>query len=157
KDAAPDRQPTVNRHCGSTAHTGGDREAAYHVVRPGRQHASRDGAVFGRRKRALADRHCSRRHKAEMTGAHCGGPIRFDDGEAYERFMGRWSRAVGSRFLDWLAPAGDSHWLEAGCGTGAFTPLVSERCRPAAIVAFDPTPQQIAYARHHLLNKCVAF
>jgi len=92
-----------------------------------------------------------------MTGAHCGGPIRFDDGEAYERFMGRWSRAVGSRFLDWLAPAGDSHWLEAGCGTGAFTPLVSERCRPAAIVAFDPTPQQIAYARHHLLNKCVAF
>jgi len=73
--------------------------------------------------------------------------ISFDDGAAYERFMGRWSRAVGARFLDWLAPAAQAFWLEAGCGTGAFTQLVSGRCRPATIVAFDPSREQIAYAR----------
>ena len=28
--------------------------------------------------------------------------IRFDDGDAYERFMGRWSRLAGDVFLDWL-------------------------------------------------------
>ena len=26
----------------------------------------------------------------------------FTDGEAYERLMGRWSRLVGKKFLDWL-------------------------------------------------------
>ena len=28
--------------------------------------------------------------------------IPFSDGEAYERAMGRWSRVVGKKFLDWL-------------------------------------------------------
>src|SRR6185437_9787635 len=83
--------------------------------------------------------------------------ISFDDGAAYERFMGRWSRAVGARFLDWLAPAAQAHWLEAGCGTGAFTRLVSERCRPATIVAFDPAREQIAYARKRPFNAEIAF
>ena len=31
--------------------------------------------------------------------------IRFDDGAAYEDFMGKWSRLVGDDFLAWLAPA----------------------------------------------------
>ena len=31
-------------------------------------------------------------------------PIRFDDGAAYERYMGKWSRLVGETYLDWLAP-----------------------------------------------------
>lgn len=31
--------------------------------------------------------------------------VAFDDAAAYERVMGRWSDAVGARFLDWLAPA----------------------------------------------------
>ena len=30
--------------------------------------------------------------------------IRFDDGAAYERYMGKWSQLAGETFLDWLAP-----------------------------------------------------
>ncbi len=30
--------------------------------------------------------------------------IRFNDGEAYERFMGKWSRLAGDVFLEWLKP-----------------------------------------------------
>jgi hypothetical protein len=30
--------------------------------------------------------------------------VTFNDGEAYERFIGRWSHAVGAEFLNWLAP-----------------------------------------------------
>jgi ubiquinone/menaquinone biosynthesis C-methylase UbiE len=71
----------------------------------------------------------------------------FDDGAAYERFMGRWSRAVGSIFLDWLAPPKNAQWLDVGCGTGAFTEMVLESCSPASIVGIDPFPQQIEYAR----------
>ena len=30
--------------------------------------------------------------------------IRFDDGAAYERMMGGWSRLAGETFLQWLKP-----------------------------------------------------
>ena len=71
----------------------------------------------------------------------------FDAAEDYERFMGRWSRAIGERFLDWLAPAQDLRWLDVGCGTGAFTQLVLRRCSPKAIAGIDPAPAQVEHAR----------
>jgi SAM-dependent methyltransferase len=70
----------------------------------------------------------------------------FDDGAAYERFMGRWSRAVGRVFLEWLAPPKHARWLDVGCGTAAFTELVLESCSPASVVGVDPFPEQIEYA-----------
>jgi SAM-dependent methyltransferase len=66
----------------------------------------------------------------------------FSDGEAYERFMGRWSRAAGSVFLDWIAAPAGARWIDVGCGTGAFTELVRERCSPASVVAVDPADAQ---------------
>lgn len=71
----------------------------------------------------------------------------FDDGEAYERFMGRWSRAAGAIFLDWLAPPTGARWLDVGCGTGVFTELVLDTLAPAAVTAVDPAPAQIDHAR----------
>jgi SAM-dependent methyltransferase len=73
--------------------------------------------------------------------------VAFNDGEAYERFMGRWSRAVGGPFLEWLAPPTGAHWLDVGCGTGAFTELVLGSCSPASIVGVDPFAEQVEYAR----------
>ncbi len=55
----------------------------------------------------------------------------FTDGEAYERMMGRWSRAAGEDFLDWLDLPQGLRWLDIGCGTGAFTQLLLDRCAPA--------------------------
>jgi len=71
----------------------------------------------------------------------------FTDGEAYERMMGQWSRAAGEIFLDWLALPRGLRWLDVGCGTGAFTELVLERCAPGAINAIDPSADQIAFAK----------
>ena len=76
--------------------------------------------------------------------------IRFDDGASYELLMGRWSLLVGERFLDWVGVPGGARWLDVGCGNGAFTELVVERCRPASVLAFDPSPGQLAYARTRL-------
>jgi ubiquinone/menaquinone biosynthesis C-methylase UbiE len=92
-----------------------------------------------------------------MTCAAGESAINFNDGDAYERFMGRWSRAAGFLFLEWLSPPPRARWLEVGCGTGAFTQLVDERCRPAEIVALDPAPAQIAYASHRLHETAVKF
>ena len=75
--------------------------------------------------------------------------IRFDDGAAYEEFMGGWSRLAGDVFLDWLRPATGLRWLDVGCGNGAFTERLLERCAPAAVEGIDPSEPQIAYARAH--------
>ncbi len=73
--------------------------------------------------------------------------IRFDDGAAYERMMGVWSRSVGEIFLDWLAPAPGLRWIDVGCGNGAFTELLVERCAPADVQGVDPSQEQLAFAR----------
>ena len=73
--------------------------------------------------------------------------IRFDDGAAYERMMGVWSRLVGEVFLDWLSPAPGLDWIDVGCGNGAFTELLVERCAPRAVVGVDPSEGQLGFAR----------
>src|SRR5437763_4779822 len=71
----------------------------------------------------------------------------FDAADDYERFMARWSRAIGERFLTWLAPPKGARWLDLGCGTGAFSELILRRCAPKSIIGIDPSPAQIDYAR----------
>lgn len=73
--------------------------------------------------------------------------IRFNDGAAYERMMGVWSRSAGEIFLDWLAPKPGLAWVDVGCGNGAFTQVIAERCAPAGIDGVDPSEPQLAYAR----------
>jgi SAM-dependent methyltransferase len=76
--------------------------------------------------------------------------IRFDDGSAYERSIGEWSRLVGARFLEWLALGHDLRWLDVGCGTGAFSRLIADRAAPAVISGLDPSAPQLAFARQRL-------
>ncbi len=73
--------------------------------------------------------------------------IRFDDGAGYERMMGKWSRLAGEVFLDWLKPPAGLRWIDVGCGNGAFTELLAERCAPAEIQGIDPSESQLAFAR----------
>lgn len=73
--------------------------------------------------------------------------IRFEDGAGYERYMGQWSQLVGATFLDWLTPPAGLHWLDVGCGNGAFTELLVQRCAPASIQGIDPSEAQLAFAR----------
>jgi ubiquinone/menaquinone biosynthesis C-methylase UbiE len=73
--------------------------------------------------------------------------IRFEDGAAYERMMGVWSRLVGETFLEWLSPLPNGRWIDVGCGNGAFTELVALRCAPIEILGVDPSEAQLAFAR----------
>lgn len=73
--------------------------------------------------------------------------IRFDDGAAYEHYMGVWSQLVGDRFLEWLQPSTQQRWVDVGCGNGAFTDLLMRRCAPASVLGVDPSPQQLAFAQ----------
>ena len=80
-------------------------------------------------------------------------PIRFNDGAAYEEFMGNWSRLAGDAFLRWLDPAPGWRWVDVGCGNGAFTEMLVERCAPSAVQGIDPSAEQIAFARERLAGR----
>ncbi len=73
--------------------------------------------------------------------------IHFDDGAAYEQMMGIWSRSAGEVFLDWLALPSGLRWIDIGCGNGAFTELLVERCGPVEVQGIDPSAEQLAFAR----------
>jgi len=83
--------------------------------------------------------------------------IRFDDGAAYERYMGKWSQLVGAAFLDWLAPESGLRWLDVGCGNGAFTEMLVERCAPASVEGIDPSEAQLAFARKRPASRVARF
>lgn len=84
-------------------------------------------------------------------------PIVFGDGAAYERFMGGWSRLAGEVFLDWVGPPAGLRWADVGCGNGASTALLLDRCAPAMVEAIDPSEGQLAYARERLAGRAVRF
>jgi SAM-dependent methyltransferase len=68
-------------------------------------------------------------------------------GQAYEPYVGRWSRLVAREFLDWLAaPPGDS-WLDVGCGTGALTQAILALAAPSAVVGVDRSEGYVEFAR----------
>ena len=68
-------------------------------------------------------------------------------GSSYEAYMGRWSREVAPRFLDWIAPEDGWNWLEVGCGTGALSAAILGRCNPSGLTGVDPSEVFIELAR----------
>jgi SAM-dependent methyltransferase len=77
--------------------------------------------------------------------------------EAYEGYVGRWSRLVAGEFLDWLAVPPDSHWLDVGCGTGALTKAILQDAQPAAVTGVDPAEGFVAYAGEHVQDRRSSF
>jgi SAM-dependent methyltransferase len=73
--------------------------------------------------------------------------VAFDDGRAYDRYMGRWSRVIGEKFLAWLDPPRNRDWLEVGCGTGVFTGAILAQAAPQKIIGIDPSAPQIEHAK----------
>jgi ubiquinone/menaquinone biosynthesis C-methylase UbiE len=76
---------------------------------------------------------------------------------AYEQFMGRWSRRLAPRFLQWLQPPPGGHWLDVGCGTGALTAAICARTEPASVLGCDPSEPFIKYAREQVSDPRVRF
>lgn len=78
-------------------------------------------------------------------------------GDAYEQYVGRWSRRVADAFLDWLqVPAGRS-WLDVGCGTGALSAAILARAQPEQVTGLDSSEGFLAGARERVQDPRAAF
>jgi SAM-dependent methyltransferase len=73
-------------------------------------------------------------------------------GERYEAYMGRWSRQIAPRFLDWLSLPDGLDWLDVGCGTGALAAAILARHNPRSLLALDPSADFVAAARGALAD-----
>jgi len=78
-------------------------------------------------------------------------------GEAYEMYVGRWSRLIGERFLAWLAAPRDARWLDLGCGTGALTSQIISECAPRTVTGIDPSQGFLDVARQQVEDGKVEF
>jgi ubiquinone/menaquinone biosynthesis C-methylase UbiE len=78
-------------------------------------------------------------------------------GDSYDAYMGRWSRAVATPFLEWLAAPPEADWLELGCGTGALSGAILARCAPRSLVGIDPSEGFVATARRNVPDARASF
>jgi SAM-dependent methyltransferase len=70
----------------------------------------------------------------------------FGDAEAYERFMGRWSRLVAPRLVDFTGIPERGRILDVGSGTGSLAFAIAERRARAQVLGIDPSQEYVAYA-----------
>ena len=78
-------------------------------------------------------------------------------GDSYERYVGRWSRRVAGEFIHWLALAGNSRWLDVGCGTGALSQTILELLNPISVTGIDRSDGFLGVARQNVRHEKVEF
>ena len=65
----------------------------------------------------------------------------------YEQLMGRWSRKLAPRFLDFAEVRDGERVLDVGCGTGSLTFAIPEAAKVEEIAAIDFSPVFVDEAR----------
>lgn len=78
-------------------------------------------------------------------------------GDAYERWVGRWSRPAACLFLDWLEVPPGRQWADVGCGTGALTQAILAQCSPASVAGIDKSAGYVRHAAANVADPRVAF
>lgn len=75
-------------------------------------------------------------------------PVSFEvAADAYDRFMGRWSRPLAAELVRLVDPQHGQRALDVGCGPGALTGALVSRLGVGGVVAVDPQPGFVATIR----------
>ncbi len=78
-------------------------------------------------------------------------------GDAYEAYIGRWSRVVAAAFVRWLDLPAGRLWLDVGCGTGALTAAIVAAADPAEVLGVDQSAGFLDTARARVNDTRVSF
>ena len=67
------------------------------------------------------------------------GDDAWDVAEAYEAYIGRWSRPVAAEFVRLLPWRPGDAWCDVGCGTGALAHAVLAAAAPSRVLGVEPS------------------
>jgi SAM-dependent methyltransferase len=81
----------------------------------------------------------------------------FANAEAYERFMGRWSRLLAPLLLEFANIPDGARVLEVGSGTGSLSLEIAARLPHSHILGIDPSEAFVAFSRTRFTNPRVLF
>jgi SAM-dependent methyltransferase len=74
------------------------------------------------------------------------GPAMFGNAEAYERFMGRWSRQIAPLLIDFARVPKSGRVLDVGSGTGSLAFEAARRRAGIQVTGIDPSAEYAGYA-----------
>jgi SAM-dependent methyltransferase len=81
----------------------------------------------------------------------------FSAAQAYERFMGRWSRGLAPLFVRFAGVRDGETILDVGSGTGSLTAAVAKIAPSSRIVGIDPSAPYVALAQSQQGSARIAF
>jgi len=70
----------------------------------------------------------------------------FGDADAYERFMGRWSRLVAPLLVDFASIDDLGRVLDVGSGTGSLAFAILKQKPHCSVIGIDPSEEYVIYA-----------
>jgi len=83
------------------------------------------------------------------------GSFSWGSADAYEAYMGRWSRKLAPAFVRWLGIPAKCDWLDVGCGTGALAAAILELGNPTTVLGIDSSSDFVAAAAQILDPRAV--
>ena len=81
----------------------------------------------------------------------------FSAAQAYERFMGRWSRGLAPLFVRFAGVRDGDTVLDVGSGTGSLTAAVAGIAPSSRIVGIDPSAPYVALAKSRQGSTLIQF
>ena len=81
----------------------------------------------------------------------------FSEAQAYERFMGRWSRSLAALFVRFAGVRDGDTVLDLGSGTGALTAAIAKLAPSSRIFGIDPAASYVALAQSQQGSLLIGF
>lgn len=92
-----------------------------------------------------------------MSGHHGAPATMFQNAEAYERIMGRWSRRLAPQLIQFGGLSDGDRVLDVGCGTGSLSFALPEFANVSAVIGVDLAQGYVEFAKSRNKDPRITF